>query len=86
KAVSSKSFQFYWTQNEVQVAHLLGPLYYLYLVPIETNSIICRNRFVIIRDPYTDVLGVGDKWIVKSNVLLCRPRSSQSLQDRLVEV
>ena len=85
KAVSSTSFQFYWTQNEVQVARLLGPLYYLYLVPIESDCDICRDRFVIISNPYADVLGSVDKWIVKSDVLLCRPRSSQALQDRLVE-
>lgn len=86
KAVSSKSFQFYWTLNEVQVARLLGPLYYLYLVPIETDSVICRDRFVMIPDPYADVLGSGDKWVVKSDVLLCRPGRVQSLRDRLVEV
>lgn len=85
KAVSSMSFQFYWTRNEVQVAHLLGPLYYLYLVPIETDRGICRDRFVIIPDPYAYVISSEDKWVVKSDVLLCRPRSVQSLQNRLEE-
>ncbi|MEW6386235.1 MAG: DUF3883 domain-containing protein [Thermodesulfobacteriota bacterium] len=73
KAVSPASFQFYWTRNEVEVARLLGPLYYLYLVPVGTGYEIGRDRFVIISDPYADVLGPGGKWVVENDVILCRP-------------
>jgi hypothetical protein len=86
KAVSSTSFQFYWTQNEIQMAHMLGPLYYLYLVPIEANHKIRRDLFMIIPYAYANVLGSGNKWIVKPDVLLCQPESIHFLQNQLLEV
>ena len=79
KAVSPASFQFYWTRNEVEVARLLGQFYYLYLVPVSASREIYKDRFVIISDPHTRVLGHEDKWVIETDVLLCRPECVQSL-------
>jgi hypothetical protein len=73
KAVSPSSFQFFWTRNEIEVARLLGPLYYLYLVPVGADYEICRDRFVIISDPYANVFGHEGKWVIETDVVLCRP-------------
>jgi len=83
KAVSPESFQFYWSRNEVEVARLLGQFYYLYLVPVSASHEIYKERFVIISDPYAKVLGHEDKWVIETDVLLCRPECVQSLYERL---
>jgi hypothetical protein len=59
---------------------------YLYLVPVEAGCEISKDRFVMISYPCADVLGHGDKWVVETDVLLCRPVRLQASQDRLVEV
>lgn len=71
KAVSLRTFQFFWTLNEVHVAHLLGPLYYLYLLPVGVDGEIFTDRLVMICDPYSVVLSHADKWIVETSVLRC---------------
>lgn len=81
KAVSIRTFEFFWTQNEVQVAHLLGPLYYLYLLPVGTNSEFRTDQLVMICDPCSYVLGNAEKWIVETNVLRCHPRHMHVVQD-----
>jgi len=73
KAVSNRSFQFFWTDNEINVASVLGSLYYLYLVPVGPGGEAMMNNLVMIGDPNSTVLK-GDDWIVEAHVRLCRPR------------
>jgi hypothetical protein len=72
KAVSPQSFRFYWTRNEVQVARLLGSLYYLYLLPVHATGEFLIDQLVMICDPYTAVLSNEDVWAIETDVLLCR--------------
>ncbi len=71
KAVSMRTFQFFWTQNEVQVSRLLGSLYYLYLLPVRANGELCIDRLVIVCDPYSSVIGNAEEWITETSVLRC---------------
>ena len=73
KAVSGRSFQFYWTENEMDVATLLSSFYYLYLVPVGMGGDLLTHRVVMISDPIAAVLRTDD-WIVEPNVRVCRPR------------
>ncbi len=86
KAVSMRTFQFFWTQNEVQVSRLLGSLYYLYLLPVGANGELCIDRLFILCDPYSSIIGDAEKWITETSVLRCRPRHMQTVQDLSVEV
>lgn len=72
KSVSERSFQFFWTANEVEVASVLGPLYYLYLVPIGQHGEALVSNAKMINDPTSFVLN-SDAWIVEPDVRRCRP-------------
>jgi hypothetical protein len=79
KAVPQHSLRFYWTQNEVEVARAVGPLYYLYLVPIRADGLPDVDRVTIISDPCLTVLG-GDTWATEANVLQCQLRRMDSTE------
>jgi hypothetical protein len=84
KAVSPHSLRFYWTHNEVEVARAVGPLYYLYLVPVEAGGVPVVDRMTIIKDPRLTVLD-GDNWTTEANVLQCQLRrvaSTEGTSDR----
>jgi hypothetical protein len=71
KAVSSLSFQFHWTRNEVKMAELLGEWYYLYLLPVKANGRFAINELQIVSDPHTAILNNNRMWFVESDVLRC---------------
>lgn len=77
KAVPGSSFRFFWTENEVAVASLLGPLYYLYLVPVGSSGELLTSRVVILGDPSSTVLN-GPDWMIETNVRVCRLRKINS--------
>lgn len=85
KAVSFRSYQFHWTHNEVQVSHLLGSLYYVYLLPVGPQGKFLMDLLVTICDPYNVVLVHGDGWLVEHDVLLCRPQRRECSQNHLVK-
>lgn len=72
KAVSRLSFQFFWSENEANVASVLGGLYYLYLVPIRSTGEPLISETRMICDPYVAVLSSAD-WEIEANVRSCRP-------------
>jgi hypothetical protein len=72
KAVSRRSFQFFWSENEVNVASVLGRRYYLYLVPMNATGTPVASDTRMICDPYVAVLSGAD-WEVEANVRSCRP-------------
>ena len=71
KAVSPKTFTFYWSQREVDVARVLGLHYYLYLLPVDQPGGFDLSRLKIIADPHTVVLSPSSEWSVESSVLKC---------------
>jgi hypothetical protein len=71
KAVSAVTFEFFWTENEVNVARLLGSYYFLYLVPVITDGQFLMEQLRIVRDAYATVLGTS-AFAVESNVRRCR--------------
>jgi hypothetical protein len=79
KAVPQHSLRFYWTHNEVEVARAVGPLYYLYLVPISAGGLPDADRITIVSDPCSTVLG-GGHWETEANVLQCQLRRMDSTE------
>jgi hypothetical protein len=75
KAVSQKLFQFRWSHNEVAIAHLLGSLYFLYLVPIGQSGTINKSGIITISNPISEVFSNKNKWLVESDVFFCRPKT-----------
>lgn len=71
KAVSISSFQFHWTRNETRVAKRLAEWYYLYLIPLKSDSRFIMNEMKIIANPHSAVLQTPDTWVVEPDVLLC---------------
>ena len=71
KAVSPRTFTFYWSRREVEVARVLGQYYYLYLLPVDQHGGFDFSRLTMIPDPNTVVLGPSSEWTVESNVLKC---------------
>jgi hypothetical protein len=71
KAVSSASFQFYWTRNEVATAKHLAQWYYLYLLPVEAGRRFSMDHLEVIRDPHAAVLQASENWVIEPDVLRC---------------
>ena len=71
KAVSSVSFQFYWSLNEVNVARILSHWYHLYLLPVDRHGHFNIADLKVIIDPCNTVLPEDSDWATESNVLIC---------------
>jgi hypothetical protein len=71
KAVSVRTFQFYWTPNEVSVAELFGAWYYLYLLPVDRRGTFSLDELRVICDPHRAVLGSPGEWTVETAVMKC---------------
>jgi hypothetical protein len=74
KAVPIDSYQFYWTQGELQTAQLLKQKYYLYLVPVVDKGVFDLSGLLIVKDPYTNVFQNSGDWDIEQNVIVCRKR------------
>lgn len=71
KAVSPTTFQFYWSKNEVTVAHELSHWYYLYLLPCKRDGQFDMDELMIISDPYNTLLARDSDWVTESDALIC---------------
>ena len=71
KAVSSASFQFYWSRNEVDVARALSHWYHLYLLPVDRHGHFDIGGLKVIADPCNTVLPEGSDWTTESDALIC---------------
>ena len=71
KAVSSSTYCFYWTENELAMAKLFGAWYYLYLVPVGPGGCIDAENVRMLSDPHSAVLGPGSGWIVETGMVKC---------------
>ena len=71
KAVSPRSFRFYWTKNEVDVARALSHWYHLYLLPVNREGQFEVNELLVIRDPCSTVLSKSEGWETESDTLVC---------------
>ena len=63
KAVSPKTYQFYFSKNEMNIASQLGNQYYLYLLPVLNNSSFDINHLKIIRNPIEHLFNQNNGWI-----------------------
>ncbi len=63
KAVSPKTYQFYFSKNEMNIASQLGNQYYLYLLPALNNSSFDINHLKIIRNPIEHLFNQNNGWI-----------------------
>jgi hypothetical protein len=75
KAVSSDSFRFFWSKDEFETARVLGVLYFLYLVPVDSTRRANIHAMRIVENAYTSVCENPEKWNVENEVLVCQPHS-----------
>ena len=71
KAVSPRSFRFYWTKNEVEVARALSHWYHLYLLPVNRKGQFELDELLVISDPYSTVLSESEGWATETDALVC---------------
>ena len=71
KAVPKRSFRFYWSRNEVDVARVMADWDYLYLLPVDKHGLFDIARLKIIANPYDVVLAEATDWICESDALRC---------------
>jgi hypothetical protein len=62
KAVSLNDFKFYWSGNEIEMAHNHGLNYFLYLVPVCKNG-FDMQKLKIIQNPFKRVYLDGKSWL-----------------------
>ena len=68
KAVSSVDFKFYWSRNEIEAAHVHGPNYFLYLVPVSKNGFDLQE-LKIIQNPFKWVYSDHEAWSRQDEVV-----------------
>lgn len=73
KAVSPLTFAFYWSANEIRVASVLGPMYYLYLLPVLPNRMFSLASMRVIADPHMEIMGGSSSWAREVASYLCTP-------------
>lgn len=74
KAVSGDAAQFYWSRQELEVAQLLGPKYFLYLLPVTAGGKFDIGKMIVINDPYNSVYRNTDVWKVENDAVICSKR------------
>lgn len=74
KAVSVESYQFYWSQTELEVAQLLRSKYFLYLLPVSVGGQFDLGRMLLIDDPYKSVYQNPDVWRLDHDAVICSKR------------
>ena len=73
KAVSRQSYQFFWTQIELEAAKLLRDKYYLYLLPSDGKS-FDFSELLMLENAYETVYENKDAWATEENVVLCQKK------------
>lgn len=73
KAVSSHSYEFFWTQIELQAARLLRDKYYLYLLPSDGTG-FDFSALLVLENAYETVYENKNTWTLEENVVLCRKK------------
>jgi len=71
KAVSPKTYRFFWSANEIAMSRALQALYFLYLVPIGSDGRPMMNELKTICDPAGHVLSTNSEWTVSPSSLRC---------------
>jgi hypothetical protein len=73
KAVSRQSYEFFWTQIELEAARLLRDRYYLYLLPSDGQSFDFSD-LLILENAYETVHENRDAWAIEENVVVCQKK------------
>ena len=71
KAVSPKTFKFYWSKNEVAVARVLSNWYYLYLLPVTRGGQFNLDKLVVIPDPCNSIFQDNTNWVTETDATIC---------------
>jgi hypothetical protein len=72
KAVSPDSYEFHWSQAEIEAAEILDARYFLYLVPVSGAGVYDLDRMEIIHDPYSTIYKNPTEWSTSATDVLCR--------------
>ncbi len=78
KAVSSRTFQFFWSKNEVAIARTFQDSYFLYLLPVSQNRQFEIEKLMMISNPCDNVLQGSSSWVIESDALICYLKSDAS--------
>lgn len=62
KAVSPETYKFYFSKNEMKVASQFCNQYYLYLLPVSSNSIFDIDGLKIIKNPMKHLFKKENNW------------------------
>ena len=65
KAVSPKTFKFYFSKKEMDIAKQMGKKYHLYLLPVLHNSDFDISSLKIIKDPINHLFNHQEGWNVE---------------------
>ena len=71
KAVSPKTFKFYWSKNEVAIARILSNWYYLYLLPVNRDGQFNMDKLVVLPDPRNSILQEKTNWVTETDATIC---------------
>ena len=71
KAVSTDSYKFYLSQNELRVAELLNKNYHLFFLPVLSKMDFAIDNLKIIFDPIPEIFENSGTWNVESDVVFC---------------
>jgi hypothetical protein len=72
KAVSTDTYQFYWSAAELEAASLLRDKFFLYLLPATGRDVFDCSEMQMINDPFSTVYHNPDSWVKSENVIVCR--------------
>lgn len=76
KAVAAGALEFYWSPPEIEAAEILGPRYFLYLVPVRAQGMFDLGGMEIVQNAYMEVYQNPSKWSTTVADTVCRKRES----------
>jgi hypothetical protein len=68
KAVSPIDFKFYWSRNEIEIARVHGPNYFLYLIPVSKNG-FDLHKLKVIQNPFKRIYSAKKSWLRQEEVI-----------------
>ena len=76
KAVAVDSFEFHWSRAEIEAAEILGPSYFLYLLPVPARGVFDLDRMEMVQDAYKEVYKNSANWLTTVADTVCRKKES----------
>ena len=76
KAVAADAFEFRWSRPEIEAAEILGPRYFLYLVPVCAQGVFDMGGMEIVQNAFMEVYRNPSKWFTTVADTVCRKREN----------